>query len=641
MTIEAPPLVARCENLGPPEEFTPTIFGPVWETDEEGSWLLPENSLGWGLIAFAAKWLRGADGERGWRFTLEQARWLLWFYAIDRRGRWVYSEGVIQMVKGWGKDPLGAVVCALELIGPVRFSHWVDRNGRRLTAWQEGAQAVGKRQAREPWIQITGVAREQTKNTMSFLQGLFTDEAKAEWNIEVNKEIIYAHGGQGRIEVITSAPRTMEGNRPSFAIRGEPHHWVSSNGGHDFNKVLRRNITKMRSTKGSRTLALTNAYNPAEESVLQKEREAYEVAVARGTSRTFWYSVEAPEDVLLFPDYTRLDENGDRIVEYDEHDQMIPPSVDTIIAHLSRILRVLGGDATWLSPEETVEEIMRPDSDLSEMRRFYLNSVVSGTDTYLVDADLAATIHPDLKALREANEAGDVLRLGWSIVGRDDPIVMFFDGSKSGDSTALVGCRVSDGYIFLIGLWQQPPGDRGRAWLAPREEIDGRVKEAEETFNIVAFWADPSHAKDDQDGTRYWDVLIDRWHGRMSDKIQPNLWAVQTGERMSAIMWDMATPAHQDLFSQAVVRFGDDMDAQLVLWDGHPGLRSHLRNARKFWSSHGLVIRKPARGSTRKIDAAVCAIGASMLARLVKIKGLETPGKAPGSVWYTKRGRHG
>jgi hypothetical protein len=34
--------------------------------------------------------------------TLEQLRFLLWWYAIDESGRFVYQSGVLQRLKGWG-----------------------------------------------------------------------------------------------------------------------------------------------------------------------------------------------------------------------------------------------------------------------------------------------------------------------------------------------------------------------------------------------------------------------------------------------------------------------------------------------------------------------------------------------------------
>jgi phage terminase large subunit-like protein len=101
-----------------------------------------------------------------------------------------------------------------------------------------------------------------------------------------------------------------------------------------------------------------------------------------------------------------------------------------------------------------------------------------------------------------------------------------------------------------------------------------------------------------------------------------------------SILWDMATPAHSAIFSETVVRLQDEFDSRNVVWDGHPGLRQHLRNARTFMGKYGMIIRKPGRGSKKKIDAAVCFVGARMLARVVQNKPeLEPTGRQAGSVW--------
>lgn len=601
----------RVENLGPPEPFEPVKQGPVWQETEDGYWLLPRHTLGWAVIDWCAENLNSATGDPGgWRFTDEQARFILWFYAIDEAGQWAYRDAVIQKVKGWGKDPLAAVISAVELLGPCRFGGW-DEAGEALAVPQ-----------REPWIQILAVTKEQTKTTMVSLQGLFPKATVAKYSMELNKGIIYAHGGSGRIEAISSGWRSNEGPRVSLVICNEPHHWVKSNDGHSAHSTARRNVNKMREPKGARLLYISNAYNPSEGSVMQEVREAYDENLAKGVVETLYDSLEAPETVALFPKYTRLDEGGNRIAEYDAAGNLVPPGREVFVEHLSQILRVLRGDAVWLSAKETALEILRPDADLSEMRRFYLNSVVSGDDVYVADGDLVATIHETMAALRPTSRDEDILRLGWTLVGPDEPIAMFFDGSKSEDSTGIVGCRLSDGYIFTIGVWEQPPARRGgKAWLAPRDEVDARVREAFATFKVVAFWADPSHAKDDQAGTRYWDYLIDGWHQDFHEQLV--LPAMVSGDRRSSVMWDMSDPAHQKTFSEAVVRFRDEMDLQTIRWDGHPTLRIHLRNTRAAWTPAGLSVRKPARGSARKIDLAVCAIGAWMLRRLVLNKGLD------------------
>ena len=642
---EAPRRITRTENLGPLPDFEAELIGPTWQLDPDNPdrFLLPKYSLGHAIIAWCGYWLNGVGRLKRWRFTPEQARFVLWFYAIDETGAWLYREAVLQRVKGWGKDPLAAVLCAVELVGPCRLGGWRTPDGEIHETFVEGAQPYAVPLDNEPWIQIVGTSKEQTKNTMARLQGLFTDEAKKHYRIEVNRTIIWALDYTARIEVVTSSPSTMEGNPPSFVVKGEPQHWYANNDGLEVANVINRNLTKMTGpdTKRAHVLAVTNAYDPQLESHGQDLREEYESGSDEG--RVIMYdSIEAPEDVPLLPNYTYIDADGNRIAQYESHGQeddvLVPPDRATIVVHLRWLLERLRGDSTWLDSGETAKEILRPNQDIAEMRRFYLNSIVTGDAAYLTKSDIDATIHPLLREARkmEHGTPDDILRLGWAIVGAHEPVVLFMDGSKNDDSTAIVGCRVSDQYTFLVGLWEKPRGKRGETWLSPRAEVDNRFREACQTFNVVAAWADPSHTKDDASGTRYWDGIIDGWHELLQEKVQKNLWAQQGGERTSAIMWDMTSPAHQVAFSDAVVRFGDEMDSRTVTWDGHPGLRTHMLNGYKGMGQYGAVVRKPKRGGTRKIDALVCTVGAKMLARLAAIKGIEVEEEKAGEVWVPR-----
>src|SRR5690606_28318856 len=97
-------------------------------------------------------------------------------------------------------------------------------------------------------------------------------------------------------------------------------------------------------------------------------------------------------------------------------------------------------------------------------------------------------------------------------VGDREQITMFLDCSKSTDSTGLVGCRISDGHVFVLGVWQRPHGDRGKDWIAPRELVDARVREAFRRYRVVWFGVDPSPAQDDEGEHLYWMPLVDDWH---------------------------------------------------------------------------------------------------------------------------------
>lgn len=79
--------------------------GPTWQRDDQGRPLQPKYTLGRAVTAWAVQNLRQPDGPNAgspWHFTHEQYRFLLWWYAIDESGRFVYRRGVLRRLKGWG-----------------------------------------------------------------------------------------------------------------------------------------------------------------------------------------------------------------------------------------------------------------------------------------------------------------------------------------------------------------------------------------------------------------------------------------------------------------------------------------------------------------------------------------------------------
>src|SRR5690348_2730254 len=104
-----------------------------------------------------------------WRFTPEQLRFVLWWYAVDEDGRFVYRTGVLQRMKGWGKDPLLAVISLVELVGPSRpnitpYGLEYHELAGIPAKYRLQPKGIAHPQA---WVQITAVSQEQTTNTMS------------------------------------------------------------------------------------------------------------------------------------------------------------------------------------------------------------------------------------------------------------------------------------------------------------------------------------------------------------------------------------------------------------------------------------------------------------------------------------------
>lgn len=130
----------------------PWAIGPTWTRDEDGRFIMPEYSLGWGALNWMYENLLTPGGPyAGHPFmpTLEQARFIVWWYAVDENGRWTYRSGTLRRLKGWGKDPLAGALALFELVGPAEFSHF-----------DEDGNAVGKPKY-DPWVQIAAVSQDQ------------------------------------------------------------------------------------------------------------------------------------------------------------------------------------------------------------------------------------------------------------------------------------------------------------------------------------------------------------------------------------------------------------------------------------------------------------------------------------------------
>lgn len=644
-------------------ECVPYSLGPTWDRnpfytgprDPEG-YILPELTLGWQILDWIAANLLADETDENDRplpfsLTNEQKRFILWFYAIDETGRFLYREVVLQRLKGHGKDPLAAVIAAVEFVGPCRFAGWAKKddptvNGKVLRIRQ--GEPIAKPHPRA-WIQVAAVSLEQTKNTMKLFAGLFTPECIAEHGIDIGKEKIYAYGGKKAIEAVTSSPKALEGNRPTLVIKNETHHWQANNEGIAMSEAIERNATKAKGG-AARTFSITNAYEPSVESVARSEREAYDKQQSGEAINTgmLYDTLEAPKQARLRPIFP--DEQQDAVRKgIEEIDDEIKERITRL--YIRRVLEAVRGGAWWLDIPNLTNSILSPKSKVSLSRRFWYNQVVASEDAWVDPDAVDASIRPDVAALmRTVSDPMLILEAGWQPVLPTDKIVAFFDGSKSDDSTAIVGCRLSDGYCFLIGVWQKPKGERGKTWLAPRNAVDRRVELMFKRFNVVAFWGDPSHAKDDdEDESSYWMPMLDKWMRTYKNKpdgtprLDPKYWPVKSGLSKHAINWDMTSADKTKAFISAAEQVVEDFEtlndieefAPTFQIDGHPVLVQHLKNAIEHIDPRGwgISLTKEQKDSPRKIDAGVCLVGARMLARIVLNAEEEEVEEGPGEIW--------
>jgi hypothetical protein len=326
----------------PPTDLAwePVKIGPTWQYDN--GWSLPSLTLGWRVLAWCGVWLRDKNGNP-WQFTAEQTRFILWFFALDEDGGFLYHSAVLQRLKGWGKDPLAACIAVAALFADVTFDHW------------DGDVPVGREEP-SAWVQLVAVSLQQTQNTMKLFPSLISPEARRHYGIQVGKLNVYGLGDTRQIQAVTASPLAIEGGRPTLVVRNETQNWNASNGGHEMAGAIEGNAAKSEGG-AARVLDICNAYRPGEDSVGQQVREGWDAtqAVDGEEARTadfglLYDSLEAPPEAPLTRDAA-------------------PGVVDSI-----------RGDATWLSIKRIMASILNPANPASESRRKWFNQITATED---------------------------------------------------------------------------------------------------------------------------------------------------------------------------------------------------------------------------------------------------------------------
>lgn len=528
----------------------------------------PDLTLGWGVIAHASKLLVQPNGPRAgklWSPTTGQARFLLWWYAVDEDGRWLFNHGVRRLAKGSGKSPFAGVMALEELVGPVRLSDFDP---------SVPGGCVGKT-VDMPLVQIAATAESQTANTMRMVRAMAQKRSRlaVEYGIDVGKTVMYTPSG-GQLEVITSSASAAEGAEVTFVVEDETEHWTSTSGGQELAATIDRNLGK----SGSRAVETANAWEPGEGSVAESTYSAWQAQQegrTRGRDRILYDARIAPADVDLYP----------------------MPDADGVVdeSSLTKALEFVYEDCFWVDVAGIRDRIWNGRTTEDAARRFYLNQPTATEGAWVTPMEWEA-----LKDETKAVEAGE-------------QIALFFDGSKSRDATALIGCRISDGHVFTLGVWEPDPSHDDKDTV-PVEAVDYTVRQAFEKFEVLGFFAD----------VREWESFAKvSWPTDLADGLVIS--AVDSGKDPQPIAWDMRS--HWWEFGSACeLTRGEIVDgAQAVskqlpppfTHDGDPRLARHVANARVHESRGVVGIRKETPSSSKKIDGAVCMVGARMVRRRV------------------------
>jgi hypothetical protein len=533
----------------------------------------PRFTLGEEAAKWAHTWLTQPNGPRAgkpFKLTLDQYRFLLHWYALDEEGNWLYHHGVRRLAKGSGKSPFAAVLALLEFLGPVRL----DRFDDRLPGGCKGKPVD------MPLVQIAATAESQTANTMRMVRAFAPKKSKLveAYGLDPGKTQYYKLP-EGTLEIITSSVTASEGAESTFVVADETEHWKPSNSGPELASTLEDNLAK----SGARMLETSNAWVPGIESV-----------------------AESTWDAWVLQEEGKLREEGG-LVLYDA--RLAPPDTDLADPDsLRSALEWIYGDCDWKRPRPDaapdvrpiMKRIWSPKAKPSESKRKYLNWPTTAEDAWTAPEDWAVLT--------------DVTRL----VEDGEEIALFFDGSKSRDTTALIGCCIEDGHVFTVGVWE-PDSAHDTQSVVPVADVDLAVRRAAERWKVLGFFGD----------VQEWESFVKvAWPQLFPDLIVQAI----GGKDPQQIAWDMRGHVYE--FTLAAELTLDEIESGSFTHDGDSRLARHVTNMRRRPNQWGVSVGKESKDSPKKIDAGVCVIGARLVRRQVlaeKAKQPE-PKKKPGRV---------
>lgn len=174
-------------------------------------------------------------------------------------------------------------------------------------------------------------------------------------------------------------------------------------------------------------------------------------------------------------------------------------------------------------------------------------------------------------------------------VGEDVDVILGFDGSFSGDSTALVGVTVeASPRVWLVQAWEKQPTDTDD-WRVDIAEVEAVIAAECGSRRVVEVVCDPF-----------------RWQRSMQELAAIGLPIVE---------YNSSSPVRM---VPATAKFYDAVMSQGLRHDHNATLARHLDNCVVKTDRLGPRITKEHRGSPRKIDCAVAAVMAFDRATFVR-----------------------
>lgn len=507
----------------------------------------PKATLGDAVIEWGMRNLVHAVTGEAWVPLPEHERFINTWYAIDDQGNWVYNQGYLRRARGTGKSPLAAVLAAIELCGPCRFGGW-DEDGFPIAVPEPA-----------PWVQIMATTIEQTKPIFEILANSFSAEALAEYGLEIGKELVVKTGApRGKLQVIPNNPRGLRGPRPTAVFVDETSELVDGNSGHQ--SIIRVDANLNKNPGGrARRLDLSNAYVPGEDSVAERVTLEWSDQISSwGFSHIHFDSLEANPGLQL-----------------------------TDPEQLREAIRQAAGDATWLDVERLVRAALKTTKNaVSIFRREHLNQVTSEEDSVISAQAYDVQVRPDPLNAKSRFTLG-------------------FDGSLSGDGTALVAYDLQERRFYL--LHYQEPNPLDEDWRVDEEYVDEQFRMAMDKLTV---WG----AACDMHPFESW---VMGWNRDFGEKMKVSASSIGPVIRDNRSARKDLTLGFQSLLGEiesGKITFAQDMR-----------MRQHWLNAKFAENRYGVSFRKSTPNSVHRVDIVAACLMAYLVAMRIEAAKIEEP----------------
>jgi phage terminase large subunit-like protein len=385
-----------------------------------------------------------------------------------------------------------------------------------------------------PVVTVAAVDGDQADELVR-VAGMMVPEGSAlRDRLRIDNGRIVQRAGAGRMLATSSALGKNDGKKTSLLLADELHEWDAHGAaGAKRHGILERSVNKRRM---GRQLNVSTA--------------GWSLETLLGAMYRYGVAVTAGE--LVDPGY---------LFEWIE----ASPHWDLDVAHQLEAAITEANPMVELIPE-LLDRLVRSyhehkaRGEVNDFLRYHLNRWVG----VLEDAWM------DMVAWADRAEPGP-------LPGAGADIILGFDGSYNGDSTALVGATIAPRpHLFVVGAWERNYHDR--TWTTPVLSVEQTIEQACSYWNVRELAADPAK----------WLSSL----ARLKSRGVPFEDFPQSPHRMA--------PACQHLY-EAVTR-------QMVTHDDDGRLRAHMANARRNVSEFGVRIVKEHERSKRRIDLAVAAV---------------------------------